>query len=224
MGCISGVQRGLLSAVRQVGIGSTWSTRPSTARLRSSWRGRTEDKGLLDLALFHRGGSATGRSDGELILLGQDAARNLAEIKRANRCWTCGPQPSRSFDQLQRDRGTTPTRTRPKPIRIVTGTGPVQTDLPVIRLNHAVAVAMADGPDRGSPGDASRPAAYTFLPRRGELLRDRRRAEAVESLTGPGGASVRAGHIVAVPPPPFNARMSRRGRSGRRPRVPEGDA
>lgn len=156
-----------------------------------------EVKGLLALELYHRARTATRVDpDGELVLLeDQDRTRwDLAEINLANRVLgdAMGHGRPGRF-QLQAviagQHANARTAADTDWPAVVTAYGHlVRIDpSPVVALNHAVAVAMADGPDRG----LARLETVTGLDRyhlfhaaRGELLlRSGRPDQAAESFT-----------------------------------------
>jgi len=156
-----------------------------------------EVKGLLALELFHRARIGTRIDpDGELILLeDQDRSRwNLAEINQANRVLDDAvrsrrPGPFQLQAMIAGHHANARTAAETDWPAIVTAYRHlIEADpSPVVRLNHAVAVAMADGPDQGLAlldAVTSLQHYHLFHAARAELLlRSGRRAEAFESFT-----------------------------------------
>ena len=155
-----------------------------------------EVKGLLALELFHRARIGT-RIDhaGELILLeDQDRSRwNLVEINQANRVLDDAvrsrrPGPFQLQAMIAGHHANARTAAETDWPAIVTAYRHlIQADpSPVVRLNHAVAVAMADGPDQGLAlldEITGLEHYHLFHAARGELLlRAGRAAEAVEGF------------------------------------------
>jgi RNA polymerase sigma-70 factor (ECF subfamily) len=149
--------------------------------------------GLLALELFHRARTA-GRFDpaGDLVLLEEQdrSTWDLAMITRANRTLaTALAQRRPGVFQIQALIGAqhanarTATDTDWPAIARLYGQLAAMTGSPVVALNHAVAVGMADGPDAGLRMLAriDGPAGYHLLPAaRAELLvRAGRSAEAI---------------------------------------------
>jgi len=152
-----------------------------------------EIRGLLALELFHRARTA-GRFDaaGDLVLLEEQdrSTWDLAMITRANRTLaTALTQRRPGVFQIQALIGAqhanarTATDTDWPAIARLYGQLAAMTGSPVVALNHAVAVGMADGPDAGLRMLAriDGPAGYHLLPAaRAELLvRAGRSAEAI---------------------------------------------
>lgn len=152
-----------------------------------------EIRGLLALELFHRARTA-GRFDpaGDLVVLDdQDRSTwDLPMITRANRALASALAQRRpgvfqvqALIAAQHANARTAADTDWPAIARLYGQLHAMTGSPVVALNHAVAVGMADGPDAGLRllTDIDGPAGYHLLPAaRAELLvRAGRPAEAV---------------------------------------------
>lgn len=130
-----------------------------TALLTALLPGRAEVEGLLALQLFHRARFVT-RQDlaGDLVLLDhQDRTRwDLAEIERANAVlhramqrMSPGPYQVQAIIAGHHANARTAADTDWSSIAALYRQLVAMTGSPVVRLNHATAVAMADGPRAG---------------------------------------------------------------------------
>jgi RNA polymerase sigma-70 factor, ECF subfamily len=119
----------------------------------------SESLGLLALMLFHdsRREARTG-PDGQLVLLeDQDRSRWSTErieegrrvLERALSLGRPGPYQLQAAIAAEHAAATAPEQTDWERIAMLYGALAVLTHSPVVELNRAVAVAMADGPERG---------------------------------------------------------------------------